>query len=880
LASIRPVPNESKIPVGTLLVGKYKVTREIGRGGMAAVYEAEQIALGKKVAVKVLASELASSNIVIERFFREARAAASVRSPYIVDVYDSGRLEDGRPFIAMEMLEGESLYDRMARIRLIDPATTVRIINHCARGLMKAHAAGIVHRDLKPENIFLTRGEDGAEETAKLLDFGLAKFYAPVAADEKTARLTREGAVFGTPAYMSPEQVKGQGNVDHRSDLWALGCMAFECVIGRPVWNTEQGVAMTFAAIATQPIPIPSEIRRDLPKSFDAWFQKALQRDPEKRFQTAKELADALAKAFGESSGPISYINLSDLEEIEADVPKLPASTPAPTPSPAPSEKPVLAIQPSLASSSELTPPPPPPSPTPTPAQRGSGDTALTSSPSEREREKKPSALRLIFSAVLVVGGAIGSYWVWDTQLGPQVMAPLVVSSATTTAAPPPSSSSAPNTDVPKWDAPLAEAQSLFHTGDTAGSIKKLKEVADLGAPNVSKAFSDQMRAGIAGTGDCKMVAFSQPRLNVSTNVGRPAISMGLKAPVVVWTDDHESQGHDQVYSVLIDDAGHPTSAPRPVSPEAAEAWRPQLLQAGDRTVLLYWDKSGRDAGVRARWLDADGRIAGGSTLVGAGRGGMFWPSIERMPEGFVVVWQDDRDKEGDDLFLRKLNAELEPVGPEIRLTDYVPGTTAGKVVNVRVPTVAVAGNAVLVTYKLERDVTHLVMRMRVPLDSTDIDKGLEEIPINGGRLKKDRELGDVKLVNEDRSPADAPAIACGTEGCFIAWNGEKSGAYVALMEPQGKILWRKNFAPAGAKPALGVGPDGQVMAAYYEKGTIRIVPITRDRIGTPSVFAKTSMEVTRPAITAGKGKGEWYVAWSDMEGNHTEAFVAKLQCP
>ncbi len=857
-----------------MLVGKYKVTREIGRGGMAAVYEAEQVTLGKKVAVKVLASELASSNIVIERFFREARAAASVRSPYIVDVYDSGRLEDGRPFIAMEMLEGESLYDRMARVRLIDPASTVRIINHCARGLMKAHAAGIVHRDLKPENIFLTRGEDGAEETAKLLDFGLAKFYAPVAHDEKTARLTREGAVFGTPAYMSPEQVKGQGNVDHRADLWALGCMAFECLIGRPVWNTEQGVAMTFAAIATQPIPVPSEIRRDLPKSFDAWFAKALQRDPDKRFQTAKELADALAKAFGENTGPVSYVNLSDLEEIEAE------TIPPPTPSPAPVEKPVLSLQQSLASSSELTPPPAPPSPAPPP--RVSGD-PLTTTSAPGAQEQKPSALRLIFSSVLVVGGAIAAYWVWDTQLRPQVLAPLVVSSATATAAPPPSSSSAPATDVPKWDAPLAEAQTLFHSGDTSGSIKKLKEVADLGAPNVSKAFTEQMRAGIAGTGDCKMVAFSQPRLNVQTNVGRPAISMGLKSPVVVWTDDHEQAGHDQVYSVLLDDAGHPMSAPRPVSPEAQEAWRPALLSSGERTALLYWDKSGRDAGVRVRWLDSDGRIAGGSTLVGAGRGGMFWPSIERTPEGFVVVWQDDRDKEGDDLFLRKLNQELEPVGPEIRLTDYVPNSsaTSGKVINVRVPTVAVASNAVFVTYKLERDVTHLVQRVRIPLDSPELEKGLEEIPTGTGRLKKDREPADTKLVNEDRLPADAPSIACGTEGCFIAWHGEKGGVYVALMEPaQGKILWRKNFSPTGSKPALGVSADGQVMASYYEKGSIRVVPITRDRIGTPSVFAKTSMEVTRPWLTPGKAKGEWYVAWSDMEGNHTEAFVAKLQCP
>src|SRR5271155_4657229 len=169
--------SESKIPASTVLVGKYRVTREIGRGGMAAVYEAEHLSLGKKVAVKVLAAELSASTTVIERFFREARAAASVKSPYIVDIYDSGRLEDGRPFIAMEMLEGETLYDRMTRVRLIDPQTTVRIITQCAKGLMKAHAVGIVHRDLKPENIFLLKGEDG-EELIKILDFGLAKFYA------------------------------------------------------------------------------------------------------------------------------------------------------------------------------------------------------------------------------------------------------------------------------------------------------------------------------------------------------------------------------------------------------------------------------------------------------------------------------------------------------------------------------------------------------------------------------------------------------------------------------------------------------------------------------------------------------------------------------
>src|SRR3954471_15644161 len=291
--------NQSKVPDGTLLEGKFRVTREIGRGGMAAVYEAENVDIGKRVAIKVLAQELTSSAIVVERFLREARAAASIRSPYICDVYDSGKLEDGRPFLVLELLEGESLYERMTKVRQLDIETTLLVMTQTCRGLTKAHAASIVHRDLKPENIFLTKDEDSSL-LSKILDFGLAKFYAPMEGAGPQARLTREGAVFGTPAYMSPEQVRGQGAVDHRADLWALGCIVYECFTGRTVWSTEQGVAMTFAQIANAPLPRPATYRPDLPPEFTGWFDRALDRDIEKRFQTAKEFADELAIAFNQ----------------------------------------------------------------------------------------------------------------------------------------------------------------------------------------------------------------------------------------------------------------------------------------------------------------------------------------------------------------------------------------------------------------------------------------------------------------------------------------------------------------------------------------------------------------------------------------------------
>jgi serine/threonine-protein kinase len=138
------------IPTGTLLSGKYKVGRELGRGGMAAVYAADNVDIGKRVAIKLLAGHLAASQTVVERFLREARAVAKIRSPHICDVYDVGRIEDGTPFLVLELLEGESLYDAMVRDRQMSPQLTLAIILQVLRGLAKAHEVGIVHRDLKP----------------------------------------------------------------------------------------------------------------------------------------------------------------------------------------------------------------------------------------------------------------------------------------------------------------------------------------------------------------------------------------------------------------------------------------------------------------------------------------------------------------------------------------------------------------------------------------------------------------------------------------------------------------------------------------------------------------------------------------------------------
>ncbi len=839
------IPNESKIPVGTILVGKYRVTREIGRGGMAAVYEAEHMSLGKRIAVKVLASELSASEVVITRFFREARAAASVKSPHIVDVYDSGRLEDGRPFIAMELLEGESLYDRMARVRLIDPRTTVRVIAQCAKGLMKAHGAGVIHRDLKPENIFLVKGEDG-EELAKLLDFGLAKFYAPVQPDEKEKRLTREGAVFGTPAYMSPEQVKGQHSVDHRADLWALGCMAFECLIGRPVWNTDQGVAMTFAAIATAPLPTPSKLRPDLPPSFDEWFRKALDREPDNRFQSAKALAEALAHAFGSSSS-VSIVSANEAAQ--------PISTDF-------SNDTVHQLG---AAGTEQA----------FPARTASANGAPVEGPPAKAEALPPfrkSPVRFIISA-LALSLAMGTaFYVWLKHLKPQVFTPTVMSTASSAAS---ASSGALAREEPKWASLLAEGQVLFAQRDFAGAQKKFKEAQDQGASAAGKGLAGQAEAAAKSTGPCSVAALSRPRLGVERNAARPSIAANAKGMIVAWTDDHEQAGHDHAYSVVLDANGRPLSRPRDLTPEADDVERPFLLGMGDRTLLLYWDKSGRDAGVRVRWLDADGRIGGPSVVVGAARPSKAtWPVIDRAPDGFWVAWEDDRDKDGDDLFLRHLGQELEPIGPEIRATDFAP--VKSRLTQLRHPSVAVASNAIFVAYRLERENARAIERIRISLMSPDLKKGLDDPQ---GPARKDRLIGDVKMMSEEKVAADAPSIACGAEGCFLAWHGEAGGAFAAMIDPvKGSAMWHKRLAPKGAHPSLGVS-EGQVAVAYYEQGRIWMSLLSRDGVGTTSVLTRVSGDQPRPWIAAGKQKGEWLLAWQDAEDRHIEAYAARVVC-
>jgi serine/threonine-protein kinase len=277
------------LQAGTTVADRFRLVRQIGEGGMGSVWLADHLGLGIQCAMKFAEGDLRHQPDTLARFEREARVEAQLRSPHVVHVYDHGTWNK-TPFIAMEYLRGESLAVRLEKEGKLDYARTQRVIAHAARALMRAHAIGVVHRDLKPENILFVQDDDG--ETAKLLDFGVAKWNTEWAVNN----LTKAGLLVGTPLYMSPEQARGNKDIDGRSDLWSLAVIAYQCLTGDLPFVSD-GLGELLGKIMFDPIPLPSQVMPTLPPEVDAWWMKASCRDLAGRFQTAKELSDGLAAA-------------------------------------------------------------------------------------------------------------------------------------------------------------------------------------------------------------------------------------------------------------------------------------------------------------------------------------------------------------------------------------------------------------------------------------------------------------------------------------------------------------------------------------------------------------------------------------------------------
>ena len=281
---------------GRVLNGRYRLIRAVGIGSQASVWLAEHMALTTQVAVKLIDPDLAKRPDARERFKREATAAAQLRSPHVVQILDHG-IDGDQPFIVMELLDGEDLFQRLEKRHHLSIKDTSKILTQVARALTRAHAAGVVHRDLKPENVFLTHNED--DEIVKVLDFGVAKVRD---AAKVTMQKTGVGTLIGTPHYMSPEQVKGIGDVDYRTDIWAFGVLAYQCVTGELPFESE-GVGDLLIKITIGEMPVPSKVLNGIPPAFDGWFARACDRDPARRFASARAAAEALARVAGLGGG-------------------------------------------------------------------------------------------------------------------------------------------------------------------------------------------------------------------------------------------------------------------------------------------------------------------------------------------------------------------------------------------------------------------------------------------------------------------------------------------------------------------------------------------------------------------------------------------------
>ncbi|MRG94373.1 protein kinase domain-containing protein [Polyangium spumosum] len=299
-----------------VIAGKYEIVRQIGRGAMGYIWEALDQHLRRRVALKLMSPDHVASATARTRFDREAKAIAQLKNPHVVQIYDYG-IDEGSPYIVMELLEGEDFESRLERIERMPLPALVPIVMQAAMGLSSAHAKGIVHRDFKPANVFLARGE--ADESVKILDFGVVSMLTSEEdLTEDELQLTSSGSIVGTPLYMSPEQIRC-GVVDLRSDLWSLGVLAYRALTGQHPFPG-QWLGMLMVRICTDPFPPPSSILKDLSPEVDRFFERALAKDPDKRFRSAREFAGTFAAlAERKEVGPAKILVVDD----EPDVPHL-----------------------------------------------------------------------------------------------------------------------------------------------------------------------------------------------------------------------------------------------------------------------------------------------------------------------------------------------------------------------------------------------------------------------------------------------------------------------------------------------------------------------------------------------------------------------------
>jgi serine/threonine-protein kinase len=339
---------EPDLSDGAIVLGKLRVMRKLGRGGIGAVYEVEHELTKHRRALKVLHPKFRDDPDLVERFLREASAAGRIGSPHIVEAFDAGKLDDGSPWLLMELLQGEPLTEVLRREGRLDVGSACALLSQCCDAVAAAHGAGIVHRDLKPDNLFVVT-RDG-RPFVKVLDFGISKFDAEPGA----LGVTATGVALGTPLYMAPEQMRGAKNVDARADVYSLGVVLYESLAGGTPYGGDSFAELAAAALGGQAKPL-HELRGEVPVALSQVVHRAIAVDREHRFATARDLGEAL-RPFAVIGAALS--GDAGLDKTAArGVPQGTLATPAGVTKASPSAAPVVATQ--------LPAPPPPMTPAP-----------------------------------------------------------------------------------------------------------------------------------------------------------------------------------------------------------------------------------------------------------------------------------------------------------------------------------------------------------------------------------------------------------------------------------------------------------------------------------------------------------------------------------
>ena len=330
---------------GSQVVGRYRLVRILGAGGMGTVVEATHLQLAQRVAIKFLLPNLCSQRDAVTRFLREARATVQIESEHVARVTDVGTTEDGVPFLVMEYLEGLDLSQLLQREKRLPIAQAVSMVAQACDAIAEAHALGIIHRDLKPSNLFLTTRRDGTR-LLKVLDFGISKAVTEMSASGAPATRTATAAVMGSPHYMSPEQLRSSKNVDPRADIWSLGVILHELLAGEPPFKGES-MSGVLASIVADPPASLRLVRPDVPPALEAIVTRCLQKDRSQRFASVPDLALALASfAPREADAALQRAySFAKPEQVTQSLSPLPARDVLPlaggSPSPAPPPPPL-----------------------------------------------------------------------------------------------------------------------------------------------------------------------------------------------------------------------------------------------------------------------------------------------------------------------------------------------------------------------------------------------------------------------------------------------------------------------------------------------------------------------------------------------------------